>query len=243
MITTILKRGFVLFNSQTFAERLKSARSKKRLSQAELAKAVGVSAATISSYETPNGTKIPALDKAAAIAAFLEVPLDYLCGGDIPSTPITDFDLETYLRSLVAVISETSTDFFENANNGDLNITISHPAITDFISKCRDLLKVYRDGSLTRDLYISCIEKVISDVCKNYSLVCSAVLSDGECLDFDLTKGFLLDNVGEIGQGLSEWDLKSDPTANESKSRKVTLYFSEKDVEKCSSKKGGGNNG
>ena len=57
-----------MFNVKIFSERLKAARTSKHISQADLAKAVGVSAATISSYETVNGAKIPSLDKAEAIA-------------------------------------------------------------------------------------------------------------------------------------------------------------------------------
>ena len=43
-----------MFNVKIFSERLKAARTSKHISQADLAKAVGVSAATISSYETVN---------------------------------------------------------------------------------------------------------------------------------------------------------------------------------------------
>lgn len=73
------KRAY-MFNVKIFSERLKAARTSKHISQADLAKAVGVSAATISSYETVNGAKIPSLDKAEAIADKLGVSLDWLCG-------------------------------------------------------------------------------------------------------------------------------------------------------------------
>lgn len=222
-----------MFDSLIFAERLKSARNKKHLSQAELAKGVGVSAATISSYETPNGTKIPALDKAAAIAEFLEVPLDYLCGGELPNTPITDFNLETYLRGLVVVLSETTTDFGENPNTGELNISISYPAIVSFIKKSSDLLKVYRDGSLTKDLYISCIEKIISDVCKDYSFECSAVLSGGESLDLEQSLLSMFEREDwNITPGMSNFHLSESPFSN--RTREVPLFVSENDIKKYS---------
>lgn len=92
-----------MFDTKLFAERLKKARGQKQISQAELAKAVGVSAATISSYETLNGTKIPSLDKAAAIAEHLGISLDYLCGvsneGNEPSVAELLLNLITAVRS------------------------------------------------------------------------------------------------------------------------------------------------
>ncbi len=222
-----------MFDTKVFAERLKTARSNKHISQADLAKAVGVSAATISSYETPNGTKIPALDKAAAIASFLDVPLDYLCGGELPNTPITDFNLETYLRGLVVVMSETTTEFVENYNTCELNVSISHPAIVKFIKRSSDLLNVYRDGSLTRDLYISCIEKIVSDVCKGYVFECGAVMSHGEKDDLEQTLLSIIDQEGgNIAPGKGKFHL-SDITSSD-QSREVPVFVSEKDIKNYS---------
>lgn len=225
-----------MFDTKTFAERLKMSRNQKHISQADLAKAVGVSAATISSYETPNGTKIPALDKAAAIASFLEVPLDYLCGGELPNTPITDFTLETYLRGLVAVMSETTTEIYGDPTTTDeLVVSISHPAIVDFARKSSDLLKVYRAGSLTMDLYISCIEKIISDVCKNYVFELGAVVSRGEkeALSQELIR---IDAEGAgVCPGNAQFRL-FDPNTNQSRS--VCFFISDKDFEKLHNKKG-----
>ena len=69
-----------MFDMNLFSERLKAARQQKGISQAELAQAVGVTAATISSYENQKNAKIPALDKAFAMAEALGVGLDWLCG-------------------------------------------------------------------------------------------------------------------------------------------------------------------
>ena len=152
-----------MFNSTVFSERLKAARVKKHISQAELAKAVGVSAATISSYETASGAKVPALDKAHAIAEALGVSLDWLCGGEeAGKVNITDFDTQTYLRSLVVVLTEMTNSFEEYPQVRRGNITINNDRIVYFIKQCVDLLKVYRNGTLTRELYETCVEKIIS---------------------------------------------------------------------------------
>lgn len=156
-----------MFEIRVFSERMKTARVEKRLSQAELAKAVGVSAATISSYETTNDPKMPSLDKAAAIAEALGVSLDWLCGKEnAGKVQITDFDVETYLRSLVVTITEMSTTFARNVN-GEGELTFSKDIISDFVGRCLDVLKVYRNGTLTQELYEMCIDKIISSYSNN----------------------------------------------------------------------------
>ncbi len=71
-----------MLDLNVFAERLKEARTKKNMSQAELAKAIGVSTGTVSVYENPNGARYPAFDKTVAIAETLGVSIDWLCGRD-----------------------------------------------------------------------------------------------------------------------------------------------------------------
>lgn len=153
-----------MFDTKIFAERLKSARTKRHMSQAELAKAVGVSAATISSYETPSGAKVPALDKAAAIASELDISLDWLCGKECAGkVKITDFDTETYLRSLVVVISEMTSYFEDNPEQNEEFINFRNRDTSRFLKQCADVLKLYRNGTLTKELYETCIEKLISN--------------------------------------------------------------------------------
>lgn len=71
----------------TFSERLKFTRQKAKLTQKQLAGLSDVTAATISSYESEGGTKVPSLDKVIALAKALNVSLDWLCGlsDDAPS--------------------------------------------------------------------------------------------------------------------------------------------------------------
>lgn len=63
---------------KTFGENLFALMTAKKITQKELAAAVGVTAATLSSYK--NGSKSPTLPVAAAIAKELNVSLDWLCG-------------------------------------------------------------------------------------------------------------------------------------------------------------------
>lgn len=89
-----------------FAQRLKEARTSQNLTQAELAKKAGVTAATVSAYESANGTKgkNPSLENAEKLANALGVSLDWLCARSVNNSniQITDF-----LRMLVK-LSEQS---------------------------------------------------------------------------------------------------------------------------------------
>lgn len=68
--------------STTFAKRLKDARIKAGMTQSDLAEKSGVTSASISAYESADGTKgkNPSLENARSIAESLGVSLDWLCG-------------------------------------------------------------------------------------------------------------------------------------------------------------------
>lgn len=61
-----------------FKERLKDLRHEKKLSQAELAKHIGVSQRSISSWET--GFRQPDYETLEKLAAFFDVSTDFLLG-------------------------------------------------------------------------------------------------------------------------------------------------------------------
>ncbi len=64
----------------TFGEKLKEARKNTGLSQEELAERIGVSRAAVAKWETDKG--LPDIDNLKAIAALLDVSIDYLLGDD-----------------------------------------------------------------------------------------------------------------------------------------------------------------
>jgi transcriptional regulator with XRE-family HTH domain len=82
-------------NTTIFAKRLREARKAANLTQSELCKMSGVTAATISAYESFDGNKgkNPSLDNALKLAQALNVSLDWLCGSLISNSKvqITDF--------------------------------------------------------------------------------------------------------------------------------------------------------
>jgi len=68
-----------MLDKQRLAERLRMERARKKVTQAELAKALGTSTALICNYE--NGDHVPSLNRMADIAEYYGVSIDDLIGG------------------------------------------------------------------------------------------------------------------------------------------------------------------
>lgn len=66
------------FNKEKFAEKLKSKRGAKMLTQAQLGAAIGVSEDAICKYE--NGVVCPGVDKVIALASFFDCDVNEMCG-------------------------------------------------------------------------------------------------------------------------------------------------------------------
>lgn len=161
-----------MFDIKIFSERLKTIRTKKGLSQADLAKAVGVSAATISSYETPNGTKIPALDKAAAIAKALEVSLDWLCGADETKNEKLDgLELLNILSEIIDMLDMTTYVSSENefGYNERLNLICDNKDVIAFFREREKILPLLQDDTLA-DYLKEGLKKALFEKFKNFAL-------------------------------------------------------------------------
>ncbi|MFP5041643.1 helix-turn-helix domain-containing protein [Parasediminibacterium sp. JCM 36343] len=84
-----------------FGERLALVRKRKKISQDELAKAIGAHAPVIGRYER-NEVK-PSIDVATQMAAFLKVSLDYLVG-------FADYELEHSVTQKILDIQQLGED-------------------------------------------------------------------------------------------------------------------------------------
>ncbi|MCM1335187.1 MAG: helix-turn-helix domain-containing protein [Bacteroides sp.] len=188
-----------------FAQRLKEAREKRGMRRNALALAVNVTPNTISAYEksdTEGNGKKPTLENARAIAQTLCVSLDWLCGlSDKEETSYTDFTAREYLKSLVVILLEMSTNQKELCNG--LNIRA-----LEFVKKISDLISVYRAGSLSEDLFTVCVDKVISD----YSDLCvygEALLYDEEeaelTFDISASPGNYSNISGNYAEGIYDF--------------------------------------
>lgn len=92
-----------------FGLRLKRLRKRKKLSQTELAKKIGVIKSTIYRYES--NTLSPSLDKAILLAQILDTTLDYLAGLDkIPTIKIDNLseDQIEWLNNTIKIVLKNS---------------------------------------------------------------------------------------------------------------------------------------
>ena len=84
-----------------FGERLAQVRKKKKISQDELAKAIGVHAPVIGRYE--RGEVKPSIEVATSMAEALKVSLDYLVG-------FADYELDHSLTQKILDIQKLSEE-------------------------------------------------------------------------------------------------------------------------------------
>lgn len=211
----------------TFAQRMKQAREKKGLKQNELAKAVGVTPTTISAYEksdTDGNGKKPTLENAQAIAENLGVSLDWLCGmADTSGGGYTELTEETYLKSLVNILVETSCKVTENG------IDFNNVVVKRFIKKISDLIAVYHAGSIPKDLFNVCVDKVIKDY-DGYEIFHDCFLSSEESVYADSS---VYSAFETIGAGMSAGLLQLNVTeyGGYSPDRSVSLFISQEEID------------
>lgn len=89
----------LLFESMNFGEKLRTIREERDLSQADLAKAVGVHQRHVSAWE--NGINKPSLDNIMHLSKFFGVSIDYLVFDNVPREgveAINDFELYKKFR-------------------------------------------------------------------------------------------------------------------------------------------------
>lgn len=95
---------------------IKDIRMRRNLSQAQVAKALGVSSVVYSRYES--GTRQPSIDIILQLADILGVTVDYLLGRqDIEDSTLSDYEVSLLMASRKAD---------ERAKQDALNMLIAH---------------------------------------------------------------------------------------------------------------------
>ena len=171
--------------STLFAQRLKQARTDKKMKQSELSEISGVSIATISAYESADGTKgkNPSLENARSLAKALGISLDWLCGmpDNISEKPATYSELFKFL----VYISNSAYTLVYSADRsneyGELLVGIIEfrdTNIYNFISKWEKIKRLYDQGDIDRELYSLWLEKQYKDY--NYEIAKWHEIRDGD---------------------------------------------------------------
>lgn len=87
-------------------KRIAQLRRRRGLSQANLAKALGISTSAIAMYE--QGRREPSVSIIIALAATLDVTIDYLLTGQPPAKPSLDPGIDNNHSQLIATILVTA---------------------------------------------------------------------------------------------------------------------------------------
>lgn len=144
-----------------FAIRMKEARQKNDISQAELSRRTGIAPATLSSYESMENPKNPTLDKIIAIAKALNVSIDWLCGLENETKENENIGFDEIMKAIILLsgLKKSSFDYCE----GDMdylesfdikfydsvivNFCIEYQKIKEFIEN-EDYPQYLKDGLL-----------------------------------------------------------------------------------------------
>lgn len=156
-----------------FAKRLKEARINANLKQNQLAEKAGITTATISAYESSDGSKgkNPSLDKAVDLAKTLKVSLDWLCGlkneefnNDLGA--ITQLsDILKIIVNMSDFVQETTVTIDHVRYKDDVYdmaaITFNNEDITNFVKTWEKMRNLYNDGTVDETIYKTWLEAEI----------------------------------------------------------------------------------
>jgi DNA-binding XRE family transcriptional regulator len=143
------------YHSINFNECLKRHRTKAKISQSELAKKIGVSTSSISSYE--NGSKAPPLTTAIAIAEYFNISLDQLCCDNTELSFNTYADVFDCLLSLKESLSECSISFV----NSKVIMTIDNEKLAESIKNHHVITQQLANTASTAEIDV--IRRLLSE--------------------------------------------------------------------------------
>lgn len=146
-----------------FAMRMKEARVKKEISQAELSRITGIAPATLSSYEKG---KNPTIDKALNIANALGVSLDWLCGNNIEESELEKVPFSEIAKMLISLLKINGISYRISgpycAVDAPLGyIDVYSEAMTNFLSDYQRIQGILEDNSYPQYLKDGLIKTII----------------------------------------------------------------------------------
>ncbi len=156
------------WTQKKFGENLFTLMRAKGITQKELAKAVGVTAATLSSYK--NGTKSPTLPVAAAIAKELGVSLDWLCDMDsLSEAKPANVTYSDVIQALVNLsnLTDVNIDTATLQVNGGYDVVefiyFNDPVLEHFLEEWKQVKSLLDGGTITRNLYEPWVAQQLRD--------------------------------------------------------------------------------
>jgi transcriptional regulator with XRE-family HTH domain len=146
---------------QIFAERIKDLRSKKKLTQKEFAKKIGVTPAALSAYE--NNAKNPSIAVAKRIAEAFLVSIDWLCG----LTDKENYNNTIWTYSDIIRICQNSKSSSKAIDNITSEFVVN---MRSFLQESSHMESLIKDGLIDKELYDMWLEKTLKKYNKPISL-------------------------------------------------------------------------
>lgn len=144
-----------------FPSRLKEARIKADISQAELSRRTGIAPATLSTYESTENFKNPTIDKVVSIANALNISIDWLCGLEENISEQYN-DNELFLRAIATLLT-IQENGVEHRND---SFYFYNSTISEFIETVSELANLYHKKALLKKFYDVCIDNLITETLK-----------------------------------------------------------------------------
>lgn len=156
------------WTQKKFGENLFALMRAKGITQKELAKAVDVTATTLSSYKS--GAKSPTLPVAAAIAKELGVSLDWLCGMNTESELQTaNVNYSNVIQSLVNLNNSVGTIIDSvKVYNGEHSvdepcIRFNNLVLDHFLVEWKDVKNLLDKGTIGKNIYDPWVAQQLKD--------------------------------------------------------------------------------
>lgn len=162
-----------------FANRLKKIRLARDMSQAELGRKTGITAATLSAYE--KGLKTPNLSSAVELARALNISIDWLCGEEYESLTIRKTNyikfedianaiiwLSTNICGRIDIVNnyievvDPDTGVEYDTYESVAHLIFTQKEIVELLSGLMKLKQLYDEEILSLDLYNSSVEGLIN---------------------------------------------------------------------------------
>ncbi len=163
-----------------FPERMREARLKSGLSQAELSRRTNISPATLSTYESVENPKNPPIDKAIAIAKALNVSLDWLCGQETKDETMSDeLTVESVLNAIITLSKlrdceiqvHYENDFGEYTTRPYITISIDNINLCNFAEEYRKINDFMKNPDYADYLKLGLKNTLLNKFISNYIII------------------------------------------------------------------------
>lgn len=165
-----------------FSVRMKEARQKVDISQAELSRRTGIAPATLSSYEVTENPKNPTLDKVILIAKALNVSIDWLCGleNEVKDNENIGFDEIMKAIILLSGLKKSSFSYCDGAMNclESFDINFYDSVIVNFCIEYQKIKEFIENEDYPQYLKDGLLQALINKF-SNY------IVANGEIVDID----------------------------------------------------------